>query len=51
MDTDVKGVETTVTPLAICDELICLHLVLLAHTHMHSSVVDVQNNTTMNRLH
>ena len=32
MDTNVPGVETTVTPLAICDELICLHLVLV-NTH------------------
>ena len=48
MDTKVPGVETTVPPLAICDELICLHLVLV---HTHPSVVDVQNNTTMNHLH
>ena len=32
MDTDVPGVKTAVTPLAICDELICLHLVLV-NTH------------------
>ena len=50
MDTNVPGVESTVTPLAICDELICLHLVLV-NTHTHPSVVDVQNNTTMNCLH
>ena len=29
MDTDVPSVESTVTPLEICDEFICLNLVLV----------------------